>query len=256
MVVSAVLIVFFLALSKFRMNALLLLVTIGLPIGGLFLFCKLFEVTHFITSKYFVGFLPIFLIFLYLSAHSLEDKLPTARRFFRFKILFLVLFIASNLTILPLYYRSEKQNFRDLVTFLKTQLHKGDKIIDFERMSLLGLLHYFGAVPEGRHFILDSMKVTGKEINFRKSFLYRNQKFTIYHSTNCCDQYVNDGSRIWIVTSKWGAKKIRDEFPCALIGFFDASFSNIDKFPTDASIYLFLWDPKSPGEKGIDMPIE
>jgi hypothetical protein len=171
-------------------------------------------------------------------------------------MLFLVLFIASNLTILPLYYRSEKQNFRDLVTFLKTQLHEGDKIIDLERMSTLGLLHYFGADPEGRHFILDSMKVTAKEIKYSKSFLYRNRKFTIYHSTKCCDQYVNDGSRIWIVTSKWGAKKIKDEFPCSLKGYFDASFSNIDKFPADASMYLFLWDPLSPDEKGIDIPVE
>ena len=245
-----------LALSKFPRNKLLLLAIIILPVGGFFLFCKLFKITHFITSKYFINFLPFLLIFLFLSAYSLEDKLSRARRFLRFKMLILLIFIASNLTILPLYYRSEKQNFRDLVTFLKTHLHKGDKIIDLERMSILGLLHYFGAVPEGRHFTLDSMKVTAKEIKYRKSFLYKNQKFTIYHSTNCCDQYVNNGSRIWIVTSKWGAKKIKKELPCVLKGYFDASFSNIDKFPTDASIYLFLWDPKAPGEKGIDMSID
>jgi hypothetical protein len=171
-------------------------------------------------------------------------------------MLFLVLFVASNLIILPLYYRSEKQNFRDLVTFLKTQLRDGDKIIDLERMSVLGLLHYFGVDPEGRHFILDSMKVTAKEIKYRKSFLYKKRRFTIYHSTRCCDQYVEDRSRIWIVSSKWGARKIKDEFPCALKGYFDASFSSIDRFPTDASIYLFLWDPLSPDEKGIDTPVE
>jgi hypothetical protein len=171
-------------------------------------------------------------------------------------MLFVVLFIASNLVILPLYYRSEKQNFRDLVTFLKSQLIEGDKIIDLERMSTLGILHYFGANPEGRHFILDSMKVAGKEIEYRKSFLYRNLKFTIYHSTECCSQYVNDGSRIWIVTSKWGAKKIKNELPYTLKGYFNASFSNIGRFPSDASIYLFSWNPKSPNEKGVGLRIE
>ena len=256
MIVAVILIILSLALSKSRKNELLLLATIFLPIGSLFLFCKLFKVTHFITSKYFINFLPFFLIFIFLSAHSLEDKLPRAKRFFRFKMLFVILFIVSNLSILPLYYQSEKQNFRDLVAFLKSQLIEGDKIIDLERMSTLGMLHYFGANPEGRHFILDFKRVAGKEIEYRKSFLYRNIKYTISHSTECCSQYVNDGSRMWIVTSKWGAKKIKNELPCALKGYFDASFSNVGRFPSDASIYLFFWNPKSPGEKGINIPIE
>ena len=38
--------------------------------------------------------------------------------------------------------------------------------------------------------------------------------------------------------------------------FFDGSFLNHDHFPADGSIYLFLWDPKSPGGKGLDVPIE
>jgi hypothetical protein len=255
-VVAIMLIMFSLALSKSRKNEGLLLATIILPLGGLFLFCKWFKVTHFITSKYFINFLPLFLIFLFLSGQSLEEKLLRAKSFFRFKMLFVILFIASNLFILPLYYRSEKQNFKDLVTFLKSQLVEGDKIIDLERMATLGMLHYFGVAPEGRHFFLDSMKVKGKEIEYRKSFLYRNIEFTIYHSTKCCLQYVNDENRIWIVTSKWGAKKIKDEFPYVLKGYFDASFSNIGRFPFDASIYLFSWDPKSPNDKGIKMPIE
>ena len=256
MIVAAILIIFSFALPRSRKNELLLLAIVIVPVGNLFLFCKLFKVTHFITSKYFINFLPLFLILLFLLAHSLENKLPVARRFFRFKMLFVMLFVASNLAILPLYYQSEKQNFRDLVTFLKSQLIEGDKIIDFERMSTLGILHYFGANPEGRHFILDFKRVTGNEIEYRKSFLYRNIKFTIYHSTECCSQYVNDSSRIWIVTSKWGAKRIKNELPCALKGYFDASFSNVGRFPSDASIYLFFWNPKSPGEKGINMPIE
>jgi len=256
MIVAGILTILSLALSKSRKNELLLLATIIVPIGSLFLFCKLFKVTHFITSKYFINFLPLFLIFLYLSAHSLEDKLPRAKSFCRFKMLFVILFIASNLVILPLYYRSEKQDFRDLVAFLKTQLQEGDKIIDLERMGTLGMLHYFGADPGGRHFILDFMKVTGKEIEYRKSFLYGNKTFTIYHSTKCCSQYANGGNRIWIIASKRGAKKIKDELPYVLKGYFDASFSNVGRFPSDASIYLFFWNPKSPNEKGLRMPIE
>jgi len=31
---------------------------------------------------------------------------------------------------------------------------------------------------------------------------------------------------------------------------------NLNRFPTDASVYLFLWDPSAPNEKGIDLPIE
>jgi hypothetical protein len=158
--------------------------------------------------------------------------------------------------MLPLYYRSEKQNFRDLVFFLKTQLQEGDKIIDLERMSTLGILYYFGIIPERRHYIIDFMNISGKEIEYRKSFLYGKKKFTIYHSTNCCDQYVSDVGRTWIVTSKWGAKKIKDDLPCALIGYFEGSFYSITLFPSDASIYLFLLDPKSPNITGMKMPIE
>jgi hypothetical protein len=41
-----------------------------------------------------------------------------------------------------------------------------------------------------------------------------------------------------------------------LKGYFDGSFSHFRRFPSDASMYLFLWDPKSSGEKGIDIRIE
>jgi hypothetical protein len=53
-----------------------------------------------------------------------------------------------------------------------------------------------------------------------------------------------------------GARKIKGSSPSVFKGYFDGSFLNFNKFPTDASMYLFLWDPKSPGEKGIDIPIE
>ena len=158
MIVAVMLTILSLALSKSRKNELLLLAIIIFPIGSLFVFCKLFKVSHFITSRDFISFLPFFLILLFLIAHALGGKLSKVTSFFRFEMLFVVLFIASNLSILPLYYRSEKQNFRDLVAFLKTQLQQGDKIIDLERMSTLGILHYFGANPEGRHFLLDLKK--------------------------------------------------------------------------------------------------
>jgi hypothetical protein len=255
-IVSVLLLFFSPIFSKNRKNAILLLAILILPIGGLHIFCKLLVISHFVSSKYFINFLPLFFITLYLSLDGIEVKFERLRSFLRFKPLFVIILIMSNLMILPLYYRSEKQNFRDLVTFLKNQLQDGDKIIDLERMGTLGILYYFGASPERRHYILDFMKISGKEIEYKKSFLYRNHKFTIYHSTKCCDQYVSDGGRTWIVTSKWGAKKIKNDFPHALVGYFDGSFYSANLFPSDASMYLFLWDPSSPGEKGIDMPIE
>jgi hypothetical protein len=47
-----------------------------------------------------------------------------------------------------------------------------------------------------------------------------------------------------------------EKTPCVLKGYFDGSFLNFRRFPTDASIYLLLWDPGSPNEKGIDMSVE
>jgi uncharacterized membrane protein len=41
-----------------------------------------------------------------------------------------------------------------------------------------------------------------------------------------------------------------------LKGYFDGSFASFRRFQDDASMYLFLSDPKSPEEKGIDMPID
>jgi hypothetical protein len=78
----------------------------------------------------------------------------------------------------------------------------------------------------------------------------------IIYSKNCCTEYVADGSRLWIVVGKWTARQLRETSPCVLRGYFDGSFLNFNRFPTDASMYLFLWDPSSPGEKGIDIPID
>jgi len=256
MIISAFLLLLFPFFSKNKKNAILLLAILILPVGGLHLFCRFFNVTHFVGSKYFINLLPLFFITLYLSLDAIELKFDRLRRCLRFKLLFVIILITSNLIMLPLYYRSEKQNFRDLVFFLKTQLQEGDKIMDLERMSTLGILYYFGIIPERRHYTIDFMNISGKEIDYRKSFLYGKKKFTIYHSTKCCDQYVSGEGRTWIVTSKWGAKKIKDDLPCAWVGYFEGSFYSITLFPSDASIYLFLLDPKSPNIPGMKMPSE
>jgi len=173
----------------------------------------------------------------------------------RLKLLFVILFVASNLVILPLYYRSEKEDFRGLVTYLKSQLGEGDKLFDIDMAYTPGILHYFGVYPEGRHYSIPFYKTSEKEIELRMPFTYQNRKYTIYSSKTCCGQYIGDGSRLWIVAGNRTAKRLKDS-PCVLKGYFDGSFLNFNRFPTDASIYLFLWDPKSSGEKGIDMLIE
>jgi hypothetical protein len=99
-------------------------------------------------------------------------------------------------------------------------------------------------------------KYSDKIFGVEKTFIYKNKIFTIYHSKMCCTQYVSDGNRLWIIAKKSAAKKITKDSPCVLKGYFDGSFLNFHRFPTDASMYLFLWDPQSPDEKGIDLPIE
>jgi hypothetical protein len=251
-----ILLILFPFFSKNKRNALVLLAVFVSPVAGLYLFCKLLNVTHFITSRYFVNFLPLFLITIYLSLNAIEGRFYRIRKFIRLELFFLILFIASNLVILPLYYRSEKQDFRGLVSFLKNHLKEGDKIFVETAGYIPGILHYFGTHPEGRHHTVPFWKGPEIEIEYRKTFIYQNKMFTIYYSKKCCTQYVADGNRLWIVVEKWTAKKIRETSPCVLKGYFDGSYLNFSRFPTDASTYLFLWDLKSPNEKGIDIPIE
>jgi hypothetical protein len=174
----------------------------------------------------------------------------------RLRLVFIVLFIVSNLVILPFYYRAEKEDFRGLANYLKSQLREGDKLLDVDMACTTGILHYFGVYPEKRHYEIPYYKVSENEIEFRKSFNYKNSQYTIYHARHCCAQYLSDNGRLWIIGGERAAKKIRGNSRFVYKGYFDGSFHNFKKFPTDASIYLFLWDPKSPGEKGIDMPIE
>jgi len=256
MIVSVVLLILFPLFSKNRRNAILLLSIFILPIVGVYLFCKMLNITHFVTSRYFINFLPIFFISLYLSLQAIEVKFEGIKRSVRLKIFFLFLFIISNLVILPLYYRSEKQDFRGLANYLKQQLREEDKIFDGPGMYTPGILHYFGTYPKGRHYIASFSKEMGVEIGYRISFFYLKKIFTIYHSKDCCVRYVEDGSRLWIVVDKNDARKIKKDPSFILKGYFDGSFLNFNRFPTDASMYLFLLDPKSSDEKGIDMPIE
>jgi hypothetical protein len=183
-------------------------------------------------------------------------KLIRFGKYLRFGPLFLTLFVASNLTILPFYYRSEKQDLRGLAHYLKNQLRQGDKIFVETAGYIPGILHYMTVHPEERHHRAQVLKDGEKEIGVQKTFIYQNKSFTLYHSKTCCIQYVADGARLWIVASKGGAKRIKEESPCAFKGYFDGSFLNFNRFPDEAPMYLFLLDPKSPNEKGIDMPVE
>ena len=172
------------------------------------------------------------------------------------RLLFVILFIGSNLVILPFYYNAEKQDFRGLANYLKGQFRDGDKIFVVSEDYMPGILYYLGAHPEGRYYIASPVMESGKKIGTKIPFIYENKTLNIYHSKTCCTQYVADGNRLWIVATKWLAKEIKKESPSVLKGYFDGSFLNFTKFPIDASLYLFLWDPSSPDEKGIDMPID
>ena len=254
--VSLVLLICLFLFSKSRRNPLILLSIFILPTGGLYLYCRLFNIFHFISSRYFINFLPLFIITLCLSINAIENRFEKLNKIVRFRLLFVILFIASNLVILPLYYRAEKEDFRGLVNYLKGQLREGDKIFDSDMAYTPGILHYFGVYPEKRHYEIPYYKVSENEIEFRKSFVYKNNQYVIYNSKTCCTRYLSDKGRIWIIGGRRTAKEIEGNSPCILKGYFDGSFLNFNKFPTDASLYLFLLDTKNPGEKGIDLPIE
>ncbi len=255
-IVSAILLILFPIFSADRRNAIILLVVILLPIVEVHFYCTLNKITHFITSRYFISFLPIFLIILFLSIDAIEEKLKSQKRFFRFQLLFTILLITSNLIILPLYYRSEKQDFRALATYLKGHIEDGDKIIAGSSGYIPGLLHYFGIIPEDRFYMLSTQRVSENEVEYKAFLMTEGKKFIISYSNTYWVKYVEQGNRLWFVVDRETALKVKDLPFCVLRGYFDGSFLNFNRFPTDASMYLFLWNPKSPGENGIDMPIE
>jgi hypothetical protein len=255
-ITSMIILILFVFLSKNRNNAIVLLAVFILPIGGIYLYCKLFNITHFVTSRYFIGFLPLFFITIFLSLDAIEAKFKRLKKYLRLKVFFLILILASNLVMLPLYYRSEKQDYRGLVNYLKGHLRDGDKVVVGNVPYIGVMLHYFGVYPVGRHHAIPARFVSNEEIEHRMTLLYQNIRFTITYSKSHWFEYLKDGSRLWIIADKENAKFIMERMPCPLKGYFDGSYMNMVRFPSDLSLYLFLWDPKSPDEKGIDLPIE
>jgi mannosyltransferase len=255
-IASLILLIFFPFFSKNMGNSLILLGLFVLPVGGLYLYCKLFNVTQFITSRYFINFLPLFFITLYSSLDTIEFKFKRLKKLMRPSLLFLILFIASNLIILPLYYQKEKQDFRGLVNYLRTHIRDGDKIVVGTFTYIPGILHYFGVYPKNRHYSIPYHWINpGKEFEFKASLTLQNRNFDIYHSNIPYARYVADGSRLWIIVGKGtAAEEAKRNRACILKENFDGSYAMFRKFPSDASMHLFLWDPKSPGEKGIDLP--
>lgn len=241
--------------SKDIRNDLILLILFLLPMGSLYVFCQLFRINHFVSSRYFISFLPFFLIILYLSLKAIELKFGKLKKLMRLTLLFVILFMLSNLMTLPFYYRAEKQDVRGLVTYLKRNLQEGDKIFLEDDPLTTAVLHYFGAYPRYRHQPYTFKKISENDIELQTPFVYGNRTFIIYHYKTCCDRYVADGSRLWIIVGKTTAKKLRESSPSVLKGYFDGSFLTISRFPVDGSLFLFLLDPKS-SEKGIDLPIE
>jgi uncharacterized membrane protein len=75
MIISITLLILLPLFSKDRANAIILLFVFILPIGSLYLFCILFNITHFFSSKYFINFLPFLFILLYMSLGAIENKL-------------------------------------------------------------------------------------------------------------------------------------------------------------------------------------
>ena len=258
MIVSAMMLLLFPFVADNKKKGWALFSVLLFAILGLYLFCRIFSITHFITSRYFITFLPLFLVTIYLSVEAIEIKFTSFKKFLRLQWLFLFLFIASNIVLLPFYYRSEKQDFRGVARYLQQQIRNGDIIFLGGTFFYPGILHYFGNFPKGRHYELTTYQYPQVEMEFVMTPLsYKNVTIPVYYSKRCCSQYVANGNRLWIIVGgKRTAKEIMKDSPAVLKGFFDGSFVNFNRFPTDASIYLFLWDPKSPGEKGIDMLIE
>ena len=256
MIVSIIFLTLFPILAKNRKNALILLSAFTFPISGLYFYCKMVNVTHFITSRYFINFLPLFLISLFISLECIENKYEKLRKYLRLKGLFLILFIASSIIILPFYFKAEKQDFRGLANYLKNHLRPGDNIFDGHGVYIPGLLHYLGIYPTGRQYTVSVINASPTGITYRIAFRYNKNNYTIDHSKICCNQYISTENRLWIIVPKEQVKSVKSTIPVVFKGYFDGSFLNFTKFPTDASMYLFLWDPSSPDEKGIDLPIE
>jgi hypothetical protein len=49
------------------------------------------------------------------------------------------------------------------------------------------------------------------------------------------------------------ANEVRKAYPVSQMGYFDGSVLNLEKFPTDVSMYLLLLDPKTPKQERLDV---
>jgi hypothetical protein len=256
-VISILALFLFPIFSQNRKNAALLLALTVFPVLGLYVFCKIVNINHYFSSRYVINFLPPFLISIFLSLHAIEAKLQRYNRILRFRLLFLILFIASNIIMLPLYYRSEKQDFKRLVSYLEGQLQDGDKIFVKSIAFIPGMLHYFKVYPESRHHSFPVWQdESGREILAKVTLVGQNKKCTIHFSSLGYARYLADAGRLWIIVGKPAVQETKKCSACVFKGYFDGSFCNFRRFPSDASMYLFLWDPKSPEERRIDIPIE
>lgn len=258
MILSLVLLISFPLIARNRKNAFVLLGLFFFPVTGLYLFCVFFDIKHFVSSRYFISFFPLFLIIQFLSVAEIESKLRSLKNYLRPRLILLILFIASNMVILPFYYKSEKQDFRSLANYLKNHLRPGDNIFYGHGVYIPGILHYLGIYPshKDRHYRVSFSKMDGGDMEYFITFIYKNNQHTIFYSKHCCLRYILPGGRLWIAVPKNSASTLTQEPPFVFKGFFDGSFLNFTQFPFDASIYLFLWDPSSPNEKGIDFPFE
>ena len=90
-IVSAALLILFPFVANKKRNSFILLALFIVPIGGVYAYCRLFHVTQFITSRYFINFLPLFFITLFMSVDALEARWKPSRRILNPRLLFLLL---------------------------------------------------------------------------------------------------------------------------------------------------------------------
>ncbi len=253
LVTSIVLFIVFVYYAERKKNAFILLASVFLPILSLFLICRVLKITHFVSSRYFINFFPLFLLTLYLSLDAIENRLKLSNKLLNLRLIFLFLFIASHLVALPLYYRSQKQDFRGLAAFLRENLKSGDHIFVSCPEFFPGILHYLGILPDGRHYLMLSQKDPMGNDEIVRPFIYRRNYYIMHSSKVCCTQHISKENRLWVITMKGDAKEIHRTYPFLLKGYFDGSFLFSSRFPSDGSLYLFLYDPTSPTGKEIDI---
>jgi hypothetical protein len=247
MIVSFILLILFPILSRFHKNALLLLAVFVSPMLGVYLFCKAIDFSHFVTSRYFINFLPLFLITLFLSVEALEERFEIYLKALRLKFLFVILLVASSLVILPVYYRSEKQDFKGLANYLTAHIQEGDKIIVSPKLYIHGLLYYFGIDPsQNREYLLSERRISKDETECSISLFYKGKRFTISHSKTYWNRYIAERDRVWLVVDKETAQRIMKVYPVSQKAYFDGSVLCLVRFPTDVSMYLLLFNPLTP----------